>query len=218
MAESTAERIEKLHRRMPTKAHGDRLRYLQGCKCFRCKLANADYQWNRRRAIQRGEGNPDVSAEAARLHLLYLAREGVGLRAVAKAADLNRKTVQLVRNRGRGLIRKKTADAILGVSRHAALANAAVDGRRTLARIARLVHHGWTRKAIAFSIGKHTPALQVGRVYQRAASGKVAKRNHDAIRALYVQEFGSAVIPSANNLLILARLSSGKALISKIVG
>src|SRR5688572_24739280 len=85
--------VVKIGRR---REHGDRLRYMAGCRCTPCRAANSRYETERLRARKNGDWNGCVPAAKARAHLLKLSRRGVGTRAIADASGVARSILRAV--------------------------------------------------------------------------------------------------------------------------
>lgn len=145
--------------------HGDRLRYLGGCRCAACRRANADYEKARRAARQAGDWNGIVDAAPARAHLLKLARLGVGRRAVQAATDIAHTVLQEIRAGKKQRIRARTERKILAVTKTCASDGAMVPARRTWRLIEEMLDEGYTKQRIARELGSKAkvPALQVSR-------------------------------------------------------
>jgi hypothetical protein len=81
-----------------SRPHGDRLRYMAGCHCFKCRRANSDYERMRQAARLAGDWNGIIDAAPARAHLLKLSRAGVGQWSVVAATDIARSMIHEIRN------------------------------------------------------------------------------------------------------------------------
>ena len=90
------------------RSHGTRVRYLGGCRCTDCRQANTQYERDRQKARAEGDWNGIVDAAAARQHLLDLAAQGVGRRAVADASDVPGTILCEVRSGRKTKIRART--------------------------------------------------------------------------------------------------------------
>lgn len=147
------------------KPHGDRLRYLGGCRCAACRRANTDYENARRTARKAGDWNGVVDAAPARAHLLKLGRLGIGRRAVAAATDIADTVLQEIRSGKKPRIRARTERKILAVTKTCASDGALVSARRTWRLIGELLDEGYTKQRIARELGSKAkvPALQVSR-------------------------------------------------------
>lgn len=178
----------KQHRATLRFAHGDRNRYLGGCRCGDCRAANAAYQRESRRRRAGGEWNGYVPADRARQHLRQLQAQGVGRRAVADAADVSRTTIAAVRD-GRQLHLRAAAERrILQVTHAQASDCALVDGTETWRLIHALVEEGYTRKFIAERLGYRGHAIPLMR-------GRVTVRNAQRVRDLHDRLTGEIALP-----------------------
>lgn len=143
--------------------HGDRLRYMSGCRCDACRGANARYEQERAAARRRGEWNGIVSAERSRLHLAELSRLGVGRRSVQDVCGIADTVLcDIIAGRKRQ-VRAATERAILGVTRAAAADRAVVDASPTWRLLDALVKDGYTKAELAQALGYKRPALQFRR-------------------------------------------------------
>ena len=75
--------------------HGDRLKYVGGCRCAECRKANTEYEKARAKARRAGDWNGIVSAKKARQHILQLrlagGRERVTVRTASEVEKLHRR-------------------------------------------------------------------------------------------------------------------------------
>jgi hypothetical protein len=133
--------------------HGDRLRYMAGCKCFKCRRANSDYERKRQAARLAGDLNGIVDAAPARAHILKLSRQGVGRHAVADVTDIAHSMIYEIRKGTRPRIRARTLRKILAVTPAQRAERSLVRGRRTWQLIGRLLEEGYTKKALAQMMG-----------------------------------------------------------------
>ena len=143
--------------------HGDRLRYVAGCRCFYCRRANSDYERERLAARKAGDWNGYVSAARARRHLLKLREQGVGRRAVHLASDVADSVLQQISSGRKEKIRARTERKILAVTKVAAQDGAYVDAARTWQQIEQLLGEGFTKRQISAEIGQNGRSLQLGR-------------------------------------------------------
>jgi hypothetical protein len=143
--------------------HGDRLRYMSGCKCFKCRRANSDYERQRQAARLAGDWNGIVDAKAARRHLFKLSRLGVGQRAVCHATDIARSMIHEIKNGDRLRIRARTERKILAVTPAVRADHSHVPALRAWRLIERLLEEGYTKSALAKLLGYRTRALQLKR-------------------------------------------------------
>jgi hypothetical protein len=110
-----ASKLEKLRQACASHPHGQRSRYVSGCRCALCRKANRRYQRQRETKKRAEESNRLVTADRARKHLLFLSRQGVGRRSVRAATDIAESTLMLIKSGKRRLIRETTERLILGV-------------------------------------------------------------------------------------------------------
>jgi len=160
-----------------TSPHGDRLKYMAGCRCLQCRAANSNYETSRAAARKAGDWNGLVSAKRARAHILKLSRAGVGRRSLAEAADVGETVIVEVRSGKKRQIRKRTETRILAVTAEAVAGGALVPASRTWLLINRLIkYEGFTRAEIARRLGYRRPALQLGREFVTAKTAVAVER------------------------------------------
>jgi hypothetical protein len=140
--------------------HGDRLRYLSGCKCFACRRSNSDYERQRKAARLAGDWNGIVPASNARSHLVALSRRGVGKRAVSAAADVAMTVLTDIRTGKKPRIRARTERKILAVTSKMTSDRALVKGAGALRLIEELRGEGFTKTELAQQLGYANAALQ----------------------------------------------------------
>lgn len=145
------------------KPHGDRLRYIAGCRCDLCRKANSNYENQRAKARAEGDWNGIVPARAARRHMLALSKKGIGRRAIAAATDIADSILAEIRSGKRKQIRARTERRILAVDTSVAADRALVPAGPTWSRIEALLAAGYTKSYLALALGRKTPALQIGR-------------------------------------------------------
>ncbi len=147
---------------MPDRPHGYARYKLDGCRCYPCAAAVSEYNLNRERAIAYGTWNPWTPAEPVRQHVRTLQACGLGLRRIADAAGVNRKTLQALLGgrpaRGTGpqeKLRAAIAAAILAVEPTLDLLGdkTVIDGSGTRRRIQALVTIGWSQAKLAERLG-----------------------------------------------------------------
>jgi len=149
------------------KAHGTRLRYMAGCKCFQCRRANSDYERERQAARKAGDWNGVVSSSKARRHLRMLSKRGVGRNAVRKATDCSRTILQQILAGNRKHIRARTERKILAVTLACALDGALTDAARSWRLIDELVALGYTKSLIANRLGFQNRGIQISKNFVR---------------------------------------------------
>lgn len=144
-----------------TKPHGHRVRYMAGCRCLKCRMANANYALRRIQACNRGEGNAIVDASPAIAHLRELSRQGVGYKTAADAASVARSTVSKLVFGERTRARAQTVRRLLAVTAKARADHSTVRGGKTWRMINQLLEEGFTKARISRELGNKTPALQI---------------------------------------------------------
>jgi hypothetical protein len=143
--------------------HGDRLRYMAGCRCLKCRMANTNYETRRAAARRRGEWNGLVDAAAVRAHLRNLSRDGVGYRTAADAASVGKTTVAEILQGKKRRLRAQAAKRLLAVTPAARADHSTVPARRTWRLLEQLISEGFTKARIARELGMATPRIQIGR-------------------------------------------------------
>lgn len=170
--------------------HGTRKGYAKGCRCDGCTDANSSYENVR----VNGGGTDLVDAGEARAKVRILRGQGVSQKAIARAADLNVKTVAELENAVLARVRLETEQDILAltIDRVRQFEKAGRwGGTEPAAPVLRLVDEmtalGWPRAWIAREIGQRG-ALQLGK------GGTVSVGNARKIRELR-QRVGSMTAP-----------------------
>jgi hypothetical protein len=103
---------------------GTRSRYVAGCRCEPCVIANRTYARNLDRHDRRvrwgieTHTNPLVDATEARNHLLWLQSRGIGLRRLHNVTGLSRTTLHEIRSGRRSRITRNNANRIVAVGLH----------------------------------------------------------------------------------------------------
>lgn len=143
--------------------HGDRLRYVAGCRCDDCRAGNAAYERMRIAARAAGDWNGLVPADRARAHVLALSRKGVGRRAIAAASDVGETCLVAIRSGRKRRIRARTERAILAVTTAVAFDHALVPAVATWRRIRALLEEGYTERFLSKQLGYKGHYLQFGR-------------------------------------------------------
>jgi hypothetical protein len=147
---------------MTDRPHGYARYKLDNCRCYVCAAACSRYNENRIKGITAGTWQPWTDAEPVRAHLLTLKSCGMGLRAIAAVAGVDRKRLQGILNglphRGTGpqkKVRPALAAAILAVEPTLDnLAAACVIGATgTTRRLRALAAAGWPLQRIAEAMG-----------------------------------------------------------------
>lgn len=143
--------------------HGDRLRYIGGCRCAECRAANTAYEKARVVARKAGDWNGYVDTQLARQHLQQLSGQGVGRHSVSDASGVADSILFEIASGAKTRIRARTEKAILAVTAEAAADHAYVCAKTTWALLDELIADGYTRGELALAMGRKTANLQVGR-------------------------------------------------------
>lgn len=178
----------KQHRAAFRFAHGNRNRYLGGCRCADCRAANAAYQRESRRRRAAGQWNGYVPADRAREHLRQLQAQGVGRRAVAAASDVSKTTIMALREGRQRHLRAAAERRILQVTPAQASDCALVDAAETWRLIHALVEEGYTKKFIAGRLGYRGNGIPLMR-------DRVTVRNAQRVRDLHDRLTGEVALP-----------------------
>lgn len=172
------------------RAHGTYAKYVvERCGCEPCRGANRAYVRRRQRSMARPDELwlPYVPAGPARRHLAALARQGIGLKTVAKLTGLAHGALSRIvyGDPARGSapskrVRPETLSAILGVEAQQASGGQKVPAGPTWALLDQLLTAGYTRTFLAAALGsrgKH-PSLQIRRDRVRGSTARAVEALH----------------------------------------
>lgn len=160
--------------------HGTRGAYAKGCRCDPCTEANRRYEHGR----GNGAGTDLVDAAKARGHLRILLGRGAAQKALARAADVNVKTVAGVADGTLARVRPETHQALMALTLDAAAAAAlpgrwdSVPGGPTWELLDDMISRGWPRAWISRELGQDGQALQLRR-------DRVSRANAEKVAALH---------------------------------
>lgn len=147
-----------------TRDHGDRLKYMSGCRCVPCRAANSRYETERAAARKRGEWNGLIDAAEVREHLQTLSGNGIGRDTVADITGLCVSTISLYFNGKRQKIRALNAAKILAISPDEILNDAQlISAKPTWEKIRWMLRAGFTKAELARRLGYKNPALQINK-------------------------------------------------------
>lgn len=152
--------------------HGVRARYTSGCRCEDCRKANREYHRQRVKFSIFHGTNELVSANRAKVHLLYLSRNGVGRRAVAAACDVPVSSIAAIRAGEKKHVRRETERRILAVTTDAHLDRALIPAKQTIMQINELLSEGFTKTELARRFGYKSRGLQIkpGKITAKTAA------------------------------------------------
>ncbi|GCD40852.1 hypothetical protein [Streptomyces paromomycinus] len=174
---------------MSPRDHGYARYKLDGCRCYVCGFAVAQWRDAREQAVRRGQWQPYVDAAPVRAHLRRLQACGLGLRRIAQAAGVDRKRLQAVLHgrpeRGtppQRQVRPGLAQAVLAIEPTEDLLGPAtvIDATGTRRRLQALVAAGWPQARLAARLG-----MARGCVSALMARERVCVRTVRAVKALY---------------------------------
>ncbi|MFJ2675082.1 hypothetical protein [Streptomyces sp. NPDC087525] len=174
---------------MSTRPHGYARYRLDGCRCYVCGYAVAQYNDAREHAIRRGTWQPFVDAAPVREHLLRLRACSLGLRSIAAAAQVDRKRLQaiLTSRTDHGIgpqeqVRPALAAAVLRVEPTLDNLGGAtpIDATGTHRRLTALISGGWPQAHLAPRIG-----MTEGNFGATLTRPKVLVRTARAARTVY---------------------------------
>lgn len=165
-----------------SRPHGDRLRYIAGCKCDACRKANSAYERARIAARNAGDWNGIVSASKAQRHLIELSHAGVGRRSVRDVCGVAETVLSdIVRGR-KTQIRARTERAILAVTKEALADHALVPAGPTWKLLDELISDGYTKTELARHLGCASHALQVSRHQVTVRNAYKVERMYEQLR------------------------------------
>lgn len=167
-----------------TRQHGDRLRYIAGCRCTDCRRANTDYEKGRAAARKAGDWNGIVPAARARQHIAQLSAAGVGRRQVADASGVADTILQQVITGRRLNIRARSERAILAVTQQAAADHALVDAGPTWKLLDELIACGYAKAHLARELGYAVPKIQIKRTQCTVRTAYQVARLHERLRCV----------------------------------
>lgn len=165
------------------RAHGERLKYIAGCRCDACRAANTAYEKERAVARKNGDWNGLVPAKKARRHILALSDAGVGRRSIADCSDVPETIITNIKNGSKKQIRARTERKILAVTTEMLADRALVPADETWDFINRLLSEGYTKTELAKALGYETHALQLNK-------NQVTVRNAYEVKKMYGELHG----------------------------
>jgi hypothetical protein len=138
--------------------HGTRTGYVKGCRCQPCTDANRVAQASRDQRARSGGPSTDlISAARARGHLRILTGQGASQKGLARAADLNVKTIVDILEGQRTRIQPDTERIVLAITmndvRQSHAPGTLVPAAPTWRLINDLVARGWPKSWIAREAG-----------------------------------------------------------------
>lgn len=141
------------------KPHGVRVRYMAGCRCRPCRMANTNYETMRAKARKAGDWNGVIDARDARARLRGLLRSGIGLRTISDATGIARSTLAGIRAGFKTQVRARTYRKIMAVTAACRADHATLPAGKTWMLIDQLLEEGYTKKYLSEQLG-YTGYLQ----------------------------------------------------------
>jgi hypothetical protein len=168
--------------------HGTRSRYITGCHCFKCRVANTNYETERAAKQRAGWHARLVDTDRVIAHLKELSKAGVGYKSVAAAANVSHTSLAKIKAGKKTQLRADAEARILAVDQGAIADGALIDAAPTRRLIGKLVEGGYTRAWIAHQLGYSGQGLQfrfstitalnasrVERLYRRIERGEISR-------------------------------------------
>jgi len=146
------------------KRHGHKMRYMAGCRCWRCRAGNAAYE-QKMNENRRLHGPNDLApTDRVRQHLRYLQRFGMGHKTVAKHAGVGKTVLAKILWYGKKQMRRRSEARVLAV--HPTLdtlpRNVKVPAVETIAKIQGLIRWGYPKSLInRDGLGLESVGMQV---------------------------------------------------------
>lgn len=167
------------------KPHGLRSRYMGGCRCLKCRMANSNYETARSAARRSGEWNGLVDTAPALEHICKLRRNGVGFKTIAHAASIAPSTMWKIITKKRTKMRAMALKRLLAVTTAARADHALIPANSLWRRINQLLEEGYTKAELAKRMGYKSAALQFRKDF-------VTVRNDADVARLHRQLLGEA--------------------------
>lgn len=160
-------------------SHGVRSSYVKGCRCNRCRAANADYYKSQREIRPARDVRDDtVDASRAREILAHLSELGIGRNSVHKACGVSKRLIWDIASGRAKRVLRSTESRILAIQPQAALPRGAnVDAELTLQQISALRREGFTKGDIAERLNRFSDRLRIGESGRRVRVSSVEKVN-----------------------------------------
>lgn len=170
--------------------HGDRLRYMAGCRCADCRRANTRYETERAAARKAGDWNGIVPAEIARAHLGWLSARGVDRRTVCDVSGVADTVLTEIISGRKTRIRARTERLIVAVTPQAAADGAYINAAPTWRLLDELIADGYPRTALARALGSTAkmPSLQLSREQVTVRNAADVEKLHARLRCVDAAE------------------------------
>lgn len=130
--------------------HGHKMRYLAGCRCWRCRAGSAAYERKLKEDRRRYGPNNLVPTDRVRRHLQFLQRHGMGHKTVAKHARIGKTTLADILWYGKKQMRRRSEARVLAVlpTLDTLPSNVKIPAADTVAKIQQLIRWGYPKSLI----------------------------------------------------------------------
>ena len=105
--------VAKLARKHP---HGHKMRWLGGCRCWKCRRGNRKYEDEIRSRRELFGPNDLVSTDKVKNHLHWLQGFGIGCQTVSRVTGVGKTGLSEILWYGKKLMRRRAASAVLSVT------------------------------------------------------------------------------------------------------
>jgi len=153
------------------KPHGHKMRYMAGCRCWRCRAGNSAYERKMKRDRRLYGPNDLVPSDKVRAHLKELQRFGMGHKTVAKHAGVGKTVLAEILWYGKEHVRRRTERKILCIraNTNTLPKNTHIPAKETLRLIRRLLSEGISKRRINHdALGNRSDGLQIRALYGRS--------------------------------------------------
>jgi hypothetical protein len=171
-----------------TKRHGHKMRYMAGCRCWRCRAGNAAYERKLNENSRLYGPNDLVPTDRVRQHLKYLQQFGIGHKTAAKHASVGKTVLAEVLWYGRKQMRRRNEARVLAVRPTLGVLpkNVNVPAADTVAKIRQLVRWGYPKSLInRDGLKLETVGMQVHAL--RGKTGTVTAKTAVKIRDFFAK-------------------------------
>jgi hypothetical protein len=154
------------------KPHGHKLRYLAGCRCWRCRRGNGLYQRKLAENARRFGPNDLVPVDRVRAFLLEMQKQGIGYKTIAKQVGIGKTGLGVLIWPGKetkNFIRRRTEAKVLAYvpTLDSLPKSNCIPAAETMGQIHQLERWGYSRRLITrAALGNSSDGLQI-----RAARG-----------------------------------------------
>jgi hypothetical protein len=180
--------LPPVHQLARNRRHGHKMRYMAGCRCWRCRAANAAYEHKLEQNRLLYGPNDLVPTDPVRRHLRHLQQFGMGHKTVAKHARLGKTVLAEILWYGKQRMRRRAAARVLAVqpTLDTLPRNVKIQATETVAKIRQLVCWGYPKSLInRDGLGLHSVGLQVHALCGK--TGTVAVKTAVKIRDFFTK-------------------------------